>query len=240
MQVYPVLDLMGGVVVRGVAGDRDRYRPICSGLATSSRPLDGAGAIRKRFDLHSLYVADLDSIAGEGIDRESLGELVEDDFRLLVDAGVRSKEDAVALLELGDLDVIAALETVPSPRVLRSVIEAIGEGRVIFSLDMKRGQVLGSREAWPAGVDEVASVAGAAGVRRMVVLDLAAVGVGGGTPHLDICRRWKAWRPELEIITGGGVRGVEDLCAMAEAGVDGALVASALHDGRLRREDIGV
>jgi phosphoribosylformimino-5-aminoimidazole carboxamide ribotide isomerase len=39
--------------------------------------------------------------------------------------------------------------------------------------------------------------------------------------------------PFLEIISGGGVRGPRDLQALAAAGADAALVASALHDGRL-------
>jgi phosphoribosylformimino-5-aminoimidazole carboxamide ribotide isomerase len=40
------------------------------------------------------------------------------------------------------------------------------------------------------------------------------------------------------IVAGGGVRGVPDLEALANAGCDAALVASALHDGRLTPHDI--
>jgi uncharacterized protein related to proFAR isomerase len=42
----------------------------------------------------------------------------------------------------------------------------------------------------------------------------------------------------VDLIAGGGVRGLDDLKALADAGCDAALVASALHDGRLSREDI--
>ena len=40
------------------------------------------------------------------------------------------------------------------------------------------------------------------------------------------------------IAAGGGVRGPEDLGRVASAGCDGALVATALHDGRLGSRDI--
>ena len=33
MEVIPVIDLLGGQVVRGVAGRRDEYRPIVSQIA---------------------------------------------------------------------------------------------------------------------------------------------------------------------------------------------------------------
>jgi phosphoribosylformimino-5-aminoimidazole carboxamide ribotide isomerase len=40
------------------------------------------------------------------------------------------------------------------------------------------------------------------------------------------------------IYAAGGVRDAADLAALARAGIAGALVATALHDGRLRRADI--
>jgi len=40
------------------------------------------------------------------------------------------------------------------------------------------------------------------------------------------------------LIAGGGVRGLADLTALARAGCNAALVASALHDGKLLPEDL--
>ena len=45
MKILPVIDLMGGQVVRGVAGRRDQYRPVVSRLTPSSAPLDVAGQL---------------------------------------------------------------------------------------------------------------------------------------------------------------------------------------------------
>jgi phosphoribosylformimino-5-aminoimidazole carboxamide ribotide isomerase len=44
--------------------------------------------------------------------------------------------------------------------------------------------------------------------------------------------------PEVELITGGGVRDADDLAALRQSGVAGVLVASALHDGRLTGHDL--
>src|SRR5579872_5647704 len=44
MRIVPVLDLLGGVVVRGVGGRRREYRPVVSRLTPSCDPLDVARA----------------------------------------------------------------------------------------------------------------------------------------------------------------------------------------------------
>jgi uncharacterized protein related to proFAR isomerase len=44
--------------------------------------------------------------------------------------------------------------------------------------------------------------------------------------------------PDVEIIAGGGVRGIEDLRRLKKKGIRGVLLASALHDGILRRKDL--
>ncbi|MFN9822958.1 MAG: HisA/HisF-related TIM barrel protein, partial [Planctomyces sp.] len=76
------------------------------------------------------------------------------------------------------------------------------------------------------------------GASKLILLDLAAVGVGGGVPTLPLCRQLKQEFPELFVITGGGVRSPDCLLKARDAGVDALLVASALHDGRITPEDI--
>jgi phosphoribosylformimino-5-aminoimidazole carboxamide ribotide isomerase len=85
----------------------------------------------------------------------------------------------------------------------------------------------------------VGDVAGL-GIRRLIVLDLAQVGTGQGIATLPLCQQIAARFPDMEIATGGGVSTPGDLADLARAGIDAALVASALHDGRIGRSDIDV
>ncbi len=240
MRVYPVLDLMGGLVVRGVGGERDRYRPIDSALSRSPEPLAVARAFRDRYGLDRLYVADLDAIGGSDASTSIYTALVEDGFSLLVDAGIRSPEAAASLRAAVSVDVIAALETLPSPAVLAATVDRIGVDGVIFSLDLVHGQHLGAPGAWPIDVDLVAREARSAGVRRLILLDLASVGRGRGPRHLERVRRWKDELDGVEIITGGGVRGRDDLVALRESGADGVLIATALHDEAWCADDLRI
>jgi phosphoribosylformimino-5-aminoimidazole carboxamide ribotide isomerase len=90
------------------------------------------------------------------------------------------------------------------------------------------------------GLDAEAIAARAldAGVRRLIVLDLARVGTGMGAGTEALCRRLRQLDGGLEITAGGGVRGPADLATLAASGCDAALVASALHDGRITPSDL--
>ena len=133
MRILPVLDLMGGRVVRGVAGRRLEYRPIVSALCASSNPLDVARAFRARFGLNKLYLADLDAIAGGDPALPIYADLMSDGFHLWIDAGVREAERVYLLADAGAEQVDADL-----------LIAQI--------LGMNRGNVFATPEGCKAGV----------------------------------------------------------------------------------------
>ena len=62
MQIIPVLDLKGGLVVRGVAGKRDLYKPVESELCSSAEPAEVAVSLRSELGLGRMYLAALDAI----------------------------------------------------------------------------------------------------------------------------------------------------------------------------------
>ena len=62
MKILPVLDLLDGIVVRGVAGKRNAYRPVESQLVDNPDPIFVAEAFRNHFGLTEFYLADLDAI----------------------------------------------------------------------------------------------------------------------------------------------------------------------------------
>lgn len=228
MRIVPVLDVKGGVVVRGVAGRRHEYRPIISQLTNSCQPVDVARAFLDHFGLCEFYLADLDAIAGQPAAFDTYRALQALGCRLWVDAGIRQAAQAAPLLAAGVARIVLGLETIAGPHVLQ---ELRGQP-VIFSLDLKEGVPLGDTSHWrSAEPSDIAAEAVAAGASSVIVLDLARVGVGQGTGTEDLCRALAARFPQLEIIAGGGVRGPDDLHRLQGAGVHGVLVASAIHDG---------
>lgn len=238
MRVFPVLDLLGGIVVRGVAGRRREYRPIVSRLCASSQPLAVAEALRDQFGLAELYIADLDAIAGAAPAWSTLALLREHGFRLWVDAGLRDRSGADTLADTGVWGIVAGLETLAGPAALADIVVRHGE-RAVFSLDLRGGSPLGDTSLWCAADPwSIAVEAVGYGARRLLVLDLQRVGVNTGPGTEALCSRLAERFPALELWAGGGIRDVTDLRTLQQAGVSVALVASALHDGALCCADL--
>jgi phosphoribosylformimino-5-aminoimidazole carboxamide ribotide isomerase len=238
MHVLPVIDLKGGVVVRGVGGRRDEYRPVVSPLCAGPGPLTVARAFADHFGLRELYLADLDALAGAPPARAVYARLADDGFLLWVDAGLRDEGQARALARGRVHRVVAGSETLAGAAALARMAEGLGE-RLVFSLDLRDGRALAPGD-WGVNDDprRVAAEALACGARRMIVLDLARVGTGGGAGTEELIRHLAGARPQVEVYAGGGVRGRDDLARLKTLGARGALIASALHDGRLTRADL--
>lgn len=239
MRVLPVLDLLGGQVVHAVAGKRSCYRPIESALAAGSDPLVLAAAIAGHTGLMEFYVADLDGLLSSPPDLATLHRLSAAGFVLHVDAGVRTVDEFRSLMAHGASRAIIALENSPGPEPLVAFVEAVPAAQLMFSLDLRYGESLTpAGSAW-RGLDalSVADRVIEMGISALVVLDLARVGVSDGLATLSLCRELRRRHPSLELWTGGGVRDDRDLQAAAAAGVDGLLVSTALHQGRLSSLD---
>jgi len=230
---------MGGRVVRGIRGCRHKYRPIVSQLVPSAAPRDVALALRRAFGFEEIYVADLDAIAGSSPALAPYSSLHDLGLRLWVDAGPSDAASA-AILEAADVEqIVFGLETLRGPAELARAYERYGP-RVIFSLDLRDGEPLGARSTWQHGdAESVVDQAVAAGARCLIVLDLARVGAGEGVGTEELCQRIVRSHPSVEVIAGGGVRGIEDLRLLQSIGVGGVLLASVLHDGCVRREELG-
>ncbi|MCE7029532.1 HisA/HisF-related TIM barrel protein [Jiella avicenniae] len=243
MQVIPVLDVKNARVVRGLMGDRANYRPIETPLATSPEPLDVARGLLDLHPFEALYIADLDAIdglvvagvVGEGEERRRRGEpdaelmaalvAAHPGVTLWLDAGVASYDEAMAIEALPGVLCVVGSESVEDAEIVRQLAE---ETDLALSLDFRGDVFLGPPELledeslWPD---------------TLIVMTLAKVGSGAG-PDVARLAEIVARAGARRVFAAGGVRGPEDLAVLKEMGVAGALVATALHDGRITAEDL--
>jgi phosphoribosylformimino-5-aminoimidazole carboxamide ribotide isomerase len=231
-RLLPVLDLKGGHVVRGAGGRREEYRPIVSKWVDSSDPLRVAVALRQRCGFQHFYVADLGAICDRIPHRSEVASLLRAGFELDLDAGVRTPADCEPILEFPGVRIVLGLETIASPLILRQVAARLPPSRLVFSLDLKAGAPIATPH-WPDSPIQIASTVLDSGIRTLIVLDLTSVGCEAGCPTLPLCREIRARFPDVELITGGGIRDELDVRRAIDSGVDRVLVASALHSGRL-------
>ena len=234
-KIIPVLDLMGGIVVRGVRGERAKYKPVESKLALSAGIYDVAAAFNLQYGFRDFYIADLDAIISAGKRNqfdllESLGEKMPG-LSSMVDAGVHDAAGATLVLKRGATKAIVGTETLPSLEVWEEIAAAIPNRRLMASIDTNEEVVISASKEIarlsPAGVIRTLCSTGA---RECILLSLSKVGTGEGLNRrliLDCVDAIKEKQGEL--FFGGGVSCLEDLRWLASNGVAGALVASIFH-----------
>lgn len=232
-RVVPVLDVYRGEVVHAVAGRRSEYRPISSCLVASTDPVAVACALSQHVGTREIYLADLDAILGGPRRLDLIAELSRRGFHVWLDAGLRFADEAKSLFAAGAAVVIAGLESVEAFEDLAILGVDFGE-RIAVSLDLRDGQpvVRDARRRGRSAEWLAFELAADYGVPRMILLDLARVGLGEGTGTMGLCRQLRGAFPGLQLVVGGGVRGPADLPTLAASGADAVLVATALHRGR--------
>jgi phosphoribosylformimino-5-aminoimidazole carboxamide ribotide isomerase len=227
--VIPVVDIRNGLAVRARAGDRANYRPLASPLVKSPQPVEAVRGLLGLHPFRALYVADLDAIERGAANAEAVAAMAAaaPGTEIWLDAGFATEAAAVAALGIGAGRVVIGSESqrVEDPGLARRLADA---GRpVALSLDFRDGFV-----GPPALAEDPALWPGV-----LIVMTLARVGSAAG-PDLDRLRSIRERAGERRVYAAGGVRGAEDLEALAAAGMAGVLVASALHDGWIAAGDL--
>lgn len=226
-RLIPVLDLRGGVVVRAVRGERERYAPVRSTLVDSAEPIAVARALLQAAgDARRLYIADLDAILDGRPHRALLPRLQAalPGIELWLDAGFNGLDSARALCagdRPGSIVPVFGSESIREAGTLAALRQAWPQA--VLSLDRRGGQLLDPAGCWQSP---------ALWPQRVIVMTLDRVGSGEG-PDLDRLREAARLAPGREWIGAGGVRRGADLAAAGAAGATAWLVASALHDGLL-------
>jgi phosphoribosylformimino-5-aminoimidazole carboxamide ribotide isomerase len=235
MRIVGVIDLRGGRAVHAQGGCRHGYRPVerVDGVDVHGDPVAVARVYVEQLGVAEIYVADLDAIAGGTPQREVTRTIAAIGARLWLDAGIATIAQAARAATSGAARIIVGLETLPSMATLRAIADETRPSRAVFSLDLRDGVPIASAEPLCALTPpELARRAVDAGAGAIIVLDLARVGSGRGL-DLHLLQTIRDAVPDVPLLAGGGVRHNGDLEALAAAGCDGALVATALHAGVL-------
>jgi phosphoribosylformimino-5-aminoimidazole carboxamide ribotide isomerase len=227
MNIIPVIDLKQGKVVRAARGERHLYAPIETPLSATSWPVDVVAGFRALDDFRTIYIADLDAIEGRGDHASDIAELEREfpSVSFWVDAGIAEASQARDFLRRHRSELVLGSETLRAVDGLVSLMqEPALANRLVLSLDFRGeayqgpGTLIEQPAFWPA---------------RLIVMTLARVGSNAG-PDFDRLRDIATLAgARRAIYAAGGVRGPQDLAALQAAGIEGVLIASALHDGRL-------
>jgi phosphoribosylformimino-5-aminoimidazole carboxamide ribotide isomerase len=232
MKVIPVVDILDSRVVHAIRGIRQEYQPIRSIITQSVEPVEVSMAF-KNLGFGVLYIADLDAIIECSSSFQLLSRIFDaTGLELIVDAGVTSLDRAEKLLDSGVSKLIVGTETLRNKEFVAEAIKIFGRERVVVSVDLRGDKVL-VQSGFDGCIDVMCLLREfeAMGVSDVIILDLARVGTGEGVNKAFLKQVLETFN--FAVYVGGGVRDIQDLVELDNLGVSGALIATALHTGRI-------
>jgi len=229
--LLPAVDIAGGQavqLVQGVAGSEKRF----------GDPVEAALNWQRR-GAEWIHLVDLDAAFGRGHNRDLLAEIVGQlDIAVEMSGGIRDDESLEAAMATGCRRVNIGTAALEKPEWCAKAIATYGD-RVAVGLDV-RGRTLAAR-GWTEDGGDLYDVLGRLddeGCARYVVTDVNKDGMLQG-PNLDLLRS-VCERTERPVVASGGITDLSDLSALASLvpeGVEGAIIGTALYEGRFTLED---
>ncbi|HEX7171333.1 MAG TPA: HisA/HisF-related TIM barrel protein [Candidatus Limnocylindria bacterium] len=231
MELICAIDLLAGGAVRLVQGDYERRIVADATAADLARRFVRAGCRR-------LHVVDLEGArAGASRELALAGEVVRaaravaPDVAVELGGGLRTAADVDAALEVVD-EALLGTAAIEDPQLLRLVAKR-HPGRIGVSVDLRDGRP--AVEGWTrtADADDTEGLVARlldSGASRVTITETARDGTLTG-PGLETLMRLRAAFPEGILVAAGGIGSLDDLRALREIGMDGAVVGLALLTG---------
>lgn len=231
LELLPAVDVSGGQavqLVQGVAGTGGQF----------GDPLEAAKAWQDA-GAEWLHLVDLDAAFGKGHNRDLLARIVgELDLKVEMSGGIRDEESLNAALATGCRRVNLGTAALEDPEWTAKAIAEHGD-RIAVGLDV-RGTTLAARGWTKEGGDlwETLARLDSEGCARYVVTDVAKDGMLAG-PNTELLAA-VCERTDAPVVASGGVTTLDDIAALralVPAGVEGAIIGSALYKGTMTLQD---
>jgi phosphoribosyl isomerase A len=231
LELLPAVDIADGravQLVQGVAGSEKHF----------GDPVEAALNWQRR-GAEWIHLVDLDAAFGRGQNRELLARIIGTlDISVEVSGGIRDDESLSAAMSAGCRRVNIGTAALEQPQWCAAAIAEYGD-RVAVGLDV-RGRTLAAR-GWTREGGDLFDVLGrldAEGCARYVVTDVNKDGMLQG-PNLDLLRSVCA-ATDRPVVASGGITELADLEALSglvTEGVEGAIIGTALYEGRFTLEE---
>ena len=228
MQLIPAIDLMDGKIVRLTHGDPKTAKVYLQfgGPVKNAKKWQAEGATK-------LHIIDLDAALGMGNNLSVIAEIAESvDLPIQVGGGIREIGAVEKVLKLGVSQVILGALAFSDPKAVTQIQQMFGTNSVIVALDNRDGKIMveGWKTATALSIKEALEKFAALGVEAFLVTSITKDGTLSG-PDLDTLREACKY-PNVKIIAAGGIGGLNDLLALKQVGVEGAVIGKALYEGR--------
>lgn len=226
MKLFPAIDIYGGKAVRLVHGDYAKMTIYNENPLAVAEDFIACGA-------RNIHIVDLEGAkTGETPNLSLIASVAACGLFAEVGGGIRSEDIASRYLDAGVGRVILGTAAVTDPQLLEKLVARFGE-RIAVSVDVKDGYaaIRGWQENSSLTCDALCRRLQDTGVKTVICTDISRDGAMRGTNrqlYADLSRRYK-----MDFIASGGVSSLEDVIALRDLNVYGAIIGKAYYTGAI-------
>lgn len=226
MEVFPAVDVLRGMCVQLVQGERSTATVYGTPIENAERWIN-AGA-------KNLHVVNLDgafSTSSENV--KVIREVVaETDVFVQVGGGIRSIADARGWLDAGVDRIIVSTFATKEPKALTALADEFGSERIMAGVDARAGEIAVSGWQETAGdYIEWAQLFEQLGAGSLLYTNVDVEGLQAGIAQEPVKALIEA--VSIPVVVAGGVSSVADVSALRRLGAAGCVLGSALYSGKI-------
>lgn len=227
MEILPAIDLVGGKAVRLFQGDYAQMTVYSDDPLSVAKDFEACGA-------SSIHLVDLEGAKDGGTPNIGVIRRIARETGLAVEVGGGLRDDEVVerMLDAGVARAILGTAAVTDPDFLARMVASHG-GQIAVSADIRDGMVAirGWTQRSALTCDGLMRRLQDTGVQTVICTDISRDGAMRGT-NRALYRQLASAYP-MRFIASGGVSSLEDVTALREAGLWGAIIGKAYYTGAI-------
>jgi len=227
MLIIPAVDIKDGKCVQLVQGVPGTEQIIIDDPLATAMKWEEMGA-------SILHLIDLDGALGTGQNLNIIKEIVKSlSIPIQLGGGIRTREYAQKLLELGVERIILGTMAIQNPEIVKKLSQEYGSDRIMVSLDSKDSKVVikGWTEKTSKEATKLARLFEKKGAGSILFTNVDVEGLLKGADTKNLKELTRAVK--IPIIYSGGVTTIKDLKILKKTGVKGVVIGSALYKGKI-------
>jgi phosphoribosylformimino-5-aminoimidazole carboxamide ribotide isomerase len=227
MQIWPAIDLRGGLCVRLQQGDYERETVFGHDPAAMARQLVEQGA-------EYLHLVDLDGARdGKVTNWKSVQAIVQAvDVPCELGGGIRDEETIAAMLKMGLSRLVIGTRALREPDWFRQMCRKFPQ-KLVLGIDARNGRVAthGWLETSDTPATEMAQQFAGEPIAALIYTDIATDGMLAG-PNVAAMREMQQ-AVDVPVVASGGVTTADDVAQLAAIPMAGCIIGRALYEGRI-------
>lgn len=232
MLIIPAVDIKDGKCVQLVQGEPGTEQVIIENPHEVAMDWEKRGA-------EMIHLIDLDGAFGDKEKNINVIKKVLTNVNVPVQmgGGIRTKEDASRLLEMGVHRVILGTMAIENPEDVKELSDEYGRERIIVALDSKDSKVVvkGWTEKTSKSAPEWGKIFEKNGAGGILFTNVDYEGLLEGFDVKPLMELLDA--VNIPIIYSGGVTSINDIKKLSKTDVHGVVVGSAIYKGKINFED---